>query len=252
MAYLIETSNLTKHFTLKGKICKAVSDVNIKVDEGELLGLLGPNGAGKTTLIKMLCTLILPTRGNAMIGGRDIVKDEKIVRNSIGLINGGERSFYWRLTGRENLEFFASLYNLTVIETKKRVNEIVGLLEMKSIIDQPFQSYSTGMKQRMSIARGLLPDPPVLFIDDLSKNLDPNVAETLRLFIKKKLVEERGKTIVLATHDIEEAELICDRIVIMNKGRICKTGTVWELNQKGRISLREAFSKIILENKGSE
>jgi len=244
MHYAIETFGLIKCFRNKDKIVEAVKDISINVKRGELLGLVGPNGAGKTTLIKLLSTLILPTQGNASIDGNDLIKDAELVRASIGLIVEGERSFYWRLPGRRNLEFFGNLYNLSLSLIDRRINEIVELLELEDVIELPFQNYSTGMKQKMAIARGLLPDPPILFIDELTNNLDPIMAETLRRFVRQRLVEEQNKAIILATHGIEEAESICDRVAIINKGRLCGCGTVGELTENGRINLRELFIRL--------
>ena len=246
MPYAIETFDLIKCFKNKEKIVEVVKDINIKVKQGELLGIVGPNGAGKTTLIKLLSTLILPTQGHARIDGKDLIKDADLVRDSIGLIAEGERSFYWRLTGRKNLEFFGNLYNLSLSFINRRINEIAKLLELEDVIGLPFQNYSTGMKQKMAIARGLLPDPPILFIDELSRNLDLIMAETLRRFVRQRLVREQNKTIILATHSIEEAESICDKIAIMHKGKICGYGTIDELTENRRVNLKELFTGLTM------
>ena len=241
MAYIIETFNLTKKFVhVKGftelllhpfrkREVIAFKDVSIKVKEGEIFGILGPNGAGKTTLIKVLCTLILPTSGKAFVDGHDIVKEEKEVKASIGLITGEERSFYWRLTGRQNLKFFAYLYNLSPSEAQKRIDEVLEFVGLKEKADDKFYSYSAGMKQRLAIARGLLNDPKILFMDEPTKNLDPIAAQNLRDFIKK-IVKEQGKTVFLSTHNLTEAEQLCDRIAFINK-QIKAYGTISELKK---------------------
>ena len=250
MEYAIETFNLTKKFIptrgfidllhpFKKKEVTALDDVNIKIRRGELFGILGPNGAGKTTLIKVLCTLILPTRGTAYINGYDIIKEEEKVKASIGLITGEERSFYWRLTGRQNLYFFASLHNFSSSEVQKRVSDVLNFVALEYKADDKFHSYSTGMKQRMAIARGLLNDPAILFMDEPTKSLDPGAAQNLREFIKERLVKEQGKTVFLSTHHLEEAEQLCDRIAIINKGRIKAYGTLSEL--RDMIGKRETY-----------
>ena len=250
MEYAIETFNLTKRFIptrgfidllhpFRKKEVTALDDVNIKIRRGELFGILGPNGAGKTTLIKVLCTLILPTCGTAYINGYDTIKEEEKVKASIGLVTGEERSFYWRLTGRQNLYFFASLHNFSSSVAQKRVNNILNFVDLEDKADDKFHSYSTGMKQRMAIARGLLNDPAILFMDEPTKSLDPGAAQNLREFIKERLVKEQGKTVFLSTHHLEEAEQLCDRIAVINKGRIKACGTLSEL--RNMIGKREIY-----------
>lgn len=241
MKYIIETHELTKKFALqkgftdfflhpfrKDEIT-AVEEVNIKIEKGELFGILGPNGAGKTTLIKMLCTLISPTEGTAYVNGYDIAKDSGKVRESIGFITADERSFYWRLTGRQNLKFFACLHNFYSYDAEKRVDELLSLIGLENRADDRFLSYSAGMKQRMAIARGLLNDPAVVFMDEPTKALDPGAAQNLREFIRERIVKEQGKTIFLSTHHLGEAEQLCDRIVIIDEGKIKVIGTIGEL-----------------------
>ena len=240
MEYAIEIFNLTKKFIpirgfidllhpFRKKEVTALDDVNIKIRRGELFGILGPNGAGKTTLIKVLCTSILPTSGTAYINGYDIIKEEEKVKASIGLVTGEERSFYWRLTGRQNLYFFATLHNFSTSEAQKRVNDVLNFVDLEDRADDKFHSYSTGMKQRMAIARGLLNDPGILFMDEPTKSLDPDAAQNLREFIKDRLVKDREKTVFLSTHHLGEAEQLCDRIAIINKGKIKAYGTLSEL-----------------------
>src|SRR3989338_2498774 len=160
MSYLIETIGITKHFPKT----TALKGINLQVKEGEIFCLLGPNGSGKTTLLKILATLILPTGGTAYINGFEIISQPMAVKASIGLVTGEERSFYWRLTGRENLEFYATLYNLRPGIAKDRINYLINLLKIESP-DRRVGEYSAGMKQRLGIARGLLHDPSVLLMD---------------------------------------------------------------------------------------
>jgi ABC-2 type transport system ATP-binding protein len=164
-----------------------------------------------------------------MVNGHDIVEGEALVRRSIGLVGSEERSFYWRLTGRQNLEFFCALHNLYGRRMHERIEEILELLGLSAVADRMFQTYSTGMKQKMCIARGLLTDPTILFLDEPTRSLDPIAAESIRCFIKETLVRRQGRTVVLTTHRLEEAAQVCDRIAIMDKGRIKGCGSLSEL-----------------------
>lgn len=214
-----------------GKI-EALKGVSFRALEGEILGFLGPNGAGKTTLLKILSCLILPDRGTVKVNGFDI-HWEKAVKTSIGLVTSDERSFYWRLTGLENLKFFARLYDLPTNRIEKRAQDLIGRMHLENVAQRPFMSYSSGMKQRLSIARALLHDPPILLMDEPTKSLDPQSAMNLREFIKKELNEEDKKTILLATHNLREAEDLCHRIAIMSGGRIRALGSVEEIRRTG-------------------
>jgi len=220
--------------TGKRDVLTTLDSVNLKVREGEVLGLLGPNGAGKSTLIKILCTLILPSEGNAYVNGYDVVKEGQKARSSIGFVTTDERSFYWRLSGRENLQFFATLHNLPQAQVKARVEELLDVVNLKHRADEPFLNYSAGMKQRMAIARGLLNDPKVLFMDEPTRSLDPGAAKSLRDFIKEHIVGERGKTVFISTHQLDEAEQLCDQVAILDEGRIKVQGSPAEL--KGSLS----------------
>jgi len=206
----------------------AVDGVRLDIEEGELFGLLGPNGAGKTTLIKLLCCLVLPNSGTAQVFGHDILKEESAVKKLVGLVSAEERSFYWRLTGRENLRFYASLYHLPRRQAAKRIEELLDLVGLVAEGNIRFQNYSTGMRQKLAIARGLLSEPKVLFVDEPTRSLDPVSAQAIRRFLKEK-VAGGGKTVVLATHNLNEAEQLCDRLAIMNHGRVNSSGSVPEL-----------------------
>lgn len=243
--YIIETRDLTKYFTpstnlidffprtfRKKHVIKAVDRVHIQIKRGETFALLGPNGAGKTTLIKMLSTLIVPTRGKAYIDGYEIVKHGEMVRRVIGLVTGEERSFYWRLSGKENLKFFGTLYNMKPKEIQRKTDYLVELLEMKEYIHTRFDEYSTGMKQHLAIARCLLCDAKVLFMDEPTKSLDYPSASRLRQFIKERIVGEEKKTVLFTTHILQEAAGFADRIALMDKGVVRACGTVSELKAK--------------------
>jgi len=244
LQYAIETCGLTKKFyetrSLKEILAHpfqkrevpALEAVDLQIREGELFGVLGHNGAGKTTLIKILCTLVLPDGGEAYVNGYDVVKEEKQVRASLGLVNTEERSFYWRLTGRQNLEFFAAIQGLHGREAEERISGVLDIVELKGRADDRFDNYSTGMKHRLAIARGLLGDPEVLFMDEPARSLDPYAASRLRSFIREGLVGEQGKTVFLSTHQLDGIEQLCDRLAVLEKGRIKACGTAKELRKK--------------------
>jgi ABC-2 type transport system ATP-binding protein len=217
----------------------AIDGISFKVEKNEIFGLLGPNGAGKTTLIKMLTGLIYPTSGKALICGMDITQDLGETKERVGCVLSEERSFYWRLTGRQNLEFFSSLYDLDKHATRKRIDELLTLLELEDKIDELFMNYSTGMKQKMSIARGLLTNPDVLFMDEPTKSLDPYTATKLRSFIKNEIIGKMGKTVFMATHNLQDIEDLCSRIAIIYRGKIVSTGTIREI--KALIESKKRF-----------
>jgi ABC-2 type transport system ATP-binding protein len=207
----------------------ALREVSFEAREGETFGLLGPNGAGKTTLLKILACLVLPSGGRATVNGADVARDDRAVRRSIGFATSDERSFYWRLTGRENLEFFASLYGLDASLARRRTSELVETIELQEVADQQFMNFSTGMKQRLAIARALLHDPQVLCLDEPTRSLDPIAAKHLRTFIAARLRREHGKTVLIATHNLQEAEEMCDRVAILDRGRLLRLGSVAEI-----------------------
>jgi len=243
--FIIETVNLTKRFypaknlrqlifNSGGRAVSAVKGVSLQIKPGELFVLVGPNGAGKTTLIKMLAGLILPTEGSAKVNGYDVIRDEMRIKESAGLLTGEERSFYWRLTGRENLNFFAALYNLSGEKAKRRIAELIELLAIEGL-DRRFQEYSTGMKQRLAIVRALLNNPQLIFMDEPTKNLDPLAARDLRDFIKDELVGAKRKTVLFCTHNLTEAQALGARIAIMDKGRIKGVGSPGDLRKEANL-----------------
>ncbi|RMF93799.1 MAG: ABC transporter ATP-binding protein [Candidatus Schekmanbacteria bacterium] len=243
MEYAVETYDIVKNYRelkkyrdyltapFRKKIITALKGISVKVRKGELFGLLGPNGAGKTTFLKILSTVVLPTSGKALVAGFDVEKEGMKVRRSIGYAMGDERSSYWRLTGRQNLEFFAVLNNLEKREAKKKIEEVLELTGLSKDADRHFKDYSTGMKQKLAIARGLLTDPAVLFLDEPTRSLDPTAAKQLREFIKEEIVRKRGTTVILATHNLSEAETLCDRIAIIDKGKLKACGTIDEIRR---------------------
>ncbi len=196
----------------------AVDGVDLQVHPGELFGLLGPNGAGKTTLIKMLCTLIVPTGGRARVVGYDLGKDSAIKR-AVGLVVSDERSFYWRLSARRNLTFFAAMAGLSATETEYRVKEVLSAVGLTDAAERRFGEMSTGMRQRLAIARGLLHRPKLLFMDEPTRSLDPLAASRLHELVRG-LVTHEGMTVLLTTHNLQEANSLCSRVALMHRGRL--------------------------------
>ncbi|HEX9371284.1 MAG TPA: ABC transporter ATP-binding protein [Roseiflexaceae bacterium] len=209
----------------------AVDGVSLEIAQGELFGILGQNGAGKTTLIKMLCTALLPSSGSASVAGYDVVREARRVRAAIGLVSGEERSFYWRLTGRENLAFFAALYHVPPSDVRRRIELLLQGVGLTNDADRPFRTYSTGMRQKLAIARGLLNEPQVLFMDEPTRSLDPISAQGVRRFVADYIIGELGSTVILATHSMAEAEELCNRVALIRTGRIVAHGSVDQLRQ---------------------
>ena len=207
----------------------ALDDISFEVEPGEIFGLLGPNGAGKTTLLKILSCLIIQNGGRAVVNGFDTLRDEMKVKASIGFVTSDERSFYWRLSGRENLHFFARLYNLSPDRVESRCRDLLDRLELTDKADHGFMTYSSGMKQRMAVARALLHDPSVLYMDEPTRSLDPLAAKHLRTLVVETLNRREGKTILMATHNLSEAEQMCSRIAIIHKSRLRRLGTLEEV-----------------------
>lgn len=210
----------------------AVQDVSLQVRKGEVFGVLGENGAGKTTLIRMLSTTLLPTSGRAHVGGHDVVANPQGVRRLIGLVSGDERSFYWRLTGRQNLRYFSALYHLPRRTAERRIDQLLRTLDAASYADRRFDSYSTGIRQKFAIARGMLTEPEILFLDEPTRALDPIAADEVRRHIADHIVGELNCTVLLATHTLWEAEEICDRVAIMHKGAVVESGSLPELQRR--------------------
>ncbi len=196
----------------------AVEDISFEIGRGELFGLLGPNGAGKTTTVKMLTTLLIPTGGTASVAGFDVVKQDNEVRKRIGFIFGGERGLYWRLSGIDNLRYFASLYHVDPEVSGERIPYLLELVGLKDRGNERVEGYSRGMKQRLHVARTLLHDPEILFLDEPTIGLDPVGAREFRQMIRD--LQSQNKTILLTTHYMFEADALCQRIAVINQGRI--------------------------------
>jgi ABC-2 type transport system ATP-binding protein len=205
--------------------------VDFEVEKGEVFGLLGPNGAGKTTLLKILCTLLLPTGGQACVDGYDVMDAPWEVRRAVGYCLDTERSFYYRLTGIQNLRFFASLNNLPSTNAGTRIAQVLDLAGLNGAANAPFMTYSKGMQQKLGLARALLTDPAVLLLDEPTKSLDPGAAVDLRRFLRGIVTQEMKKTVLLVTHNLDEARTCCDRLAFMDRGKIAFHGTWTEVEK---------------------
>lgn len=217
------TENLTRTFKSTTGVIRrhtkeivALKDVSLQVEQGEMFGLLGPNGAGKTTMTKILSTILLPTEGQALVLGHDVVGEATMVRPRIGIIFGGERGLYWRLSGRDNIQYFADLYKVPPAIARQRIPELLRLVGMTERADERVENYSRGMRQRLHIARGLINDPELIFMDEPTLGLDPIAARELRDVIRN--LQAAGKTIFLTSHYMFEMEAMCDRVAVLNRG----------------------------------
>jgi ABC-2 type transport system ATP-binding protein len=231
---VIEVEDLTRRyrsrtgtFRRRAAIVEALQGVSFAVERGELFGLLGPNGAGKTTMIKVLTTLLLPTSGTARVLGFDVRREARRIRGRIGYVFGGDRGLYDRLSALDNLRYFADLYKVAPRERRARIDSLLELVELKGRERERVETYSRGMKQRLHIARGLLHDPEILFLDEPTIGLDPIGARELRETIAG--LHEAGKTILLTTHYMYEADSLCQRIAVIANGSFVATGTPSDL-----------------------
>lgn len=207
----------------------AVDQVDLSISQGELFGLIGPNGAGKTTLVKMLCTLVLPSSGTATIGGVGLNNERKI-RAATGLVVSDERSFFWRLSVRRNLDFFAALYGLHGSDASARIKTVLKDVDLLDRAQQRFSDLSSGIRQRLAIARALLHKPELLFLDEPTRSLDPNATRMLHELILR-LMKQQELTVFLITHDLTEAEKLCDRVAVMHNAKIRQIGSPAELRR---------------------
>mgnify|MGYP005765088867 FL=1 len=237
---MLTVENLTKKF----KKVTAVDNVSFEVNPGEIIGLLGENGAGKTTTLRMLATMLKPTSGNAMIDGYNIIDNPNKIRERIGILFGGDVALYDRLTGRENMIYFAKLNGMSDLEADQAVNKITSELEMSDYIDRPVGKYSRGMKQKVSLARSIIHQPDVMLFDEPSTGLDVLSSKLIHDFILK--CKKDNKAIVFSSHNMYETEKLCDRIIIIHKGKIVASGTIEQLKKDyQKDSLEDLFIECI-------
>lgn len=235
--YAIEAENLVKRYVVRRglirrrvTVVEALRGISLRVERGEIFGLLGPNGAGKTTTVKILSTILLPDGGTARVMGYDVVSEADRVREVIGLSLSVERGFWYVMTGLENLVYFGLLRGMGLQEAKRRAKELLEIVGLSKAANKPVEQYSLGMKARLALARALLHDPEVVILDEPTLGLDPAAARRIRELLVN-LSRREGKTIFLTTHNMMEAELICNRVAIINKGRIVVEGKPVELKK---------------------
>ncbi|ADK14572.1 MULTISPECIES: ATP-binding cassette domain-containing protein [Clostridium] len=237
---MIKVQSLTKIF----KKISAVDNISFEVNNGEIVGLLGENGAGKTTTLRMLATMLKPTSGTALINNYDVNKYPEKVRGEIGILFGGEVGLYDRLTGRENIRYFAELNGMSRYETEKSIKYLAKNLEMEDYLDRRVGKFSRGMKQKISIARSIVHNPSVVLFDEPTSGLDVSSSRIVHDFIKKCKID--NKAVIFSSHSMAEVEKLCDRIIIIHKGKIIETGTIENLKSKyNNDDMEEIFMQLV-------
>jgi ABC-2 type transport system ATP-binding protein len=231
MDFAVEVNGLRRVFMPKRRPeVVALDDVSMSVRAGEVHGLLGPNGAGKTTLVKVLSTVLLPSAGRATVMGFDIVSETAKVRPLIGIVFGGDRGLYNRLTARQNLRYWAALYKLAPKDGRSRTDALLERVGLAERADDRVETFSRGMRQRLHLARGLVNDPPVLFLDEPSTGMDPVAAHEFRSIVRQ--LQAEGRTVFITTHDMAEAEALCDRVTFIDRGRLLATESPAALSER--------------------
>ena len=215
---------------------RALAGISFEVRRGEAVAIVGPNGAGKTTLLRILATLIVPTSGRAILGGHDTEKESALARKQFGYHTGGDEGFYARLTGRENLAFFAAMNNLTKAATRERIARTAEWMRIGEELDRQVRTLSTGMTHRLGLARALLHEPAVLLLDEPTRSLDPLAAADFRQLLKDEIVQRRGTSLLFASHSLEEVEKLANRVVVLEEGKLIACGTPGELRAAGKAS----------------
>jgi len=243
---IVACNHLSKSFGQR----MVLHDITLEVRGGNVLALVGRNGAGKTTLLKILATLITPTDGTVLVGEQEIGRNQLSVKRMIGLVSSEERSFYWRLTGTQNLQFFAALHGINGRDGRKRIDMLLEAVGLEGKGGLRFREYSTGMKQALGIARSMLHDPPVLLLDEPTRSLSPDVARKVcRLF--HDLAKQEGRAILIASHNLSELEGLADRVAIIHQGMIRALGDIPALHQQAGLSaqgnLEELFDHFTCE-----
>jgi ABC-2 type transport system ATP-binding protein len=242
----IATENLRRTYRRSRKETSdrvALDDVTLTVQPGELFGLLGPNGAGKTTLIKILTTLLLPTSGRAWVDGLDVAGRAELIRPRINMVSGGESAGYGLLTVRENLWLFSQLYGVPSRLARERIDRMLAVVGLEDRASTKISQLSTGLRQKMNFCRGFITDPKILFLDEPTLGLDVQAARAIRGFVRQWLAEQPGRTLLLTTHYMQEADELCDRVAIIDQGRLLACDTPTGLKRQVR---REAIFEIDL------
>jgi sodium transport system ATP-binding protein len=236
---VLEVKNLSKQY----KDFKAINNVSFEATQGSIFGLLGPNGAGKTTTIRVIATMLAPTAGSVVVKGFDIQQQPQEVRKNIGVLTT-EIGIYSRFTGRENLEYYGQLYNLQPHVLKKRVAELTNLLDMGEFIDRKSGEYSTGMKQKLAIARSVIHDPEVIIFDEPTSGLDVLASQTVLNFMRES--KRLGKCVIFSTHQMPDAERLCDSLVIIHRGKVVINDTLPNIKSVANVeNLEDAFLKLV-------
>ena len=242
----LEIKDLISLNIKKTNYVKALSDISFNIDEGSLIGILGENGAGKTTLLRLLSGLLLPDSGEISIFGTNPLKNNLEIKKTTGLLLNQDRSFYWRLTAKENINFFASMYNLDKKTVQKRLGRLFEVLIIdKTTYEKRFDSLSSGMMKKFSIIRALLHSPDIVLLDEPTKNLDYESSKNFNTFIRDYLVNKQGKTIFYVSHDINEIEAISDKIMILHNGKLLSFSDMSELRARHKGSLADTFMKMV-------
>lgn len=219
---MIEIQNVTKRFQDRKISITALNHVSFTVQAGEIVGLLGENGAGKTTLLRSIATLLTPTEGQILVKGYDTVKEPDEVKKRMGVLFGGETGLYNRMTARENLEYFATLYHLSKHETRVRINELAKMFGMRDYLDRKVDGFSKGMRQKMAIARAIIHDPEIILFDEPTTGLDITASNVFRQLVQE--LKTQGKTIIFSSHIMEEVDLLCDHVAMIHKGGLVYHG----------------------------
>jgi len=239
---------LLLHPFLPRRVKTAVTGASLEVHKGDRIAIMGPNGAGKTTLLKLIGGLLLPTRGDMIVNGFNTLLQNSAARKSVGFVLNEERSFFWRLTAVQNLEFFGALDNLWGADLRDRIHELIHLVGLEDATEQPFAAFSSGMKQRLALARGLIAEPEVLILDEPTRALDPIACDELTELILSRIHQGSRKTLLIATHRIEEATKLCNKVAVIDKGRLKAFDRIEDLTADG-ITLAQYYRRsLAMEN----
>lgn len=237
---MLVLNNVSKKF----KDSTAVDSISFSVSPGEIVGLLGENGAGKTTTLRMISTMLKISNGEILVNKINAAKEPEKVRKEVGILFGGDVGLYERLTGRENIKYFADLYGMSKAETNIQIKKLAKSFEMEDYLDKPVGKYSRGMKQKISIARSIIHTPSVMLFDEPTTGLDVSASRIVQDFILR--CKEENKTILFSSHSMKEVEKLCDRVVIINKGKLLENCTISELKVKyNNNDLEEVFLHLI-------